>query len=152
MGRSILLLIWEWYLSSHLTHGKKVINSPTNILLMNHDYILFLFFFLYFFFFLQFCCMFAHLDSTKISVLSIHRENGLGPTLWPCEFSEGGQGDEGVGHWVRGVQNTGDIVGLTGLYTAKVVRALMPRHSKGENKHTHPQKRKHKNTHMASDL
>lgn len=54
MGRSILLLIWEWYLSSHLTHGKKVINSPTNILLMNHDYILFLFFFLYLFFFYNF--------------------------------------------------------------------------------------------------
>lgn len=32
----------------------------------------------------------SHLDSAK--------ENGLVPTLWPCELSEGGQRDEGVGH------------------------------------------------------
>lgn len=41
-----------------------------------------------------------------------------------------------------GVQNTGDIIGLTGLYAANGVRALKPCHSKGENKHTHTHTKK----------
>lgn len=79
--------------------------------------------------------------------ISFHRVNGLVPTLWPRELSESGQGDEGVGHRKHGVQNAGDVFGLTGLDTANGVRALKPCHSKVENKHTHPQKRKHKHTH-----
>lgn len=56
------------------------------------------------------------------------------PTLWPRELSEGGQGDEGVGHGVHGVQNTGDVIGLTGLHTANGVGALKPRHSEEGNR------------------
>lgn len=44
---------------------------------------------------------------------------------------------------MRGVQNTGDVIGLTGLHTANGVRELKPCHSKGENKHTHTKKRRH---------
>ena len=82
--------------------------------------------------------------------ISFHRENGHVPTLCPRELSESGQGDEGVGHRMCGVQNAGDVFGLTGLDTANGVRALKPCHSKGEDKHMHPQKKG--NTHMASDL
>lgn len=42
---------------------------------------------------------------------------------------------------MRGVQNTGDVIGLTGLHTANGVRELKPCHSKGENKHTHKKKK-----------
>lgn len=45
---------------------------------------------MYFVPFLHFCCMFAPLDYAE--------KNGLIPTLWHCELSEGRQGDEGVGH------------------------------------------------------
>lgn len=93
-----------------------------------------------------FCCLFAHLDYSKMSII-MHIRNQLVPTLWLCELSEGGQGDEGVGHRVHWVQNTGDVIGLTRLYTANGVRAFKPHHSKGVNKHTHPQKKENTNTH-----
>lgn len=72
---------------------------------------------------------------------------GLGLTLRPCELSEGGQGNEGVRHRERGVQNTGGIIGLTGLYTANDVGALKPGRSKGENKHTHAHGKKNTQKH-----
>lgn len=79
------------------------------------------------------------------------KKQGLVPTLWPRELSEGGQGNEGVGHGVRRVQNTGDVIGQTGFHTADDIRAFKPRRSEEENKHAHPHK-KNTNTHMASDL
>lgn len=43
--------------------------------------------------------MFAHLDYSKMFVISIHRKKHLlVPTLWHGELSESGQGDEGMGH------------------------------------------------------
>lgn len=47
-----------------------------------------------------------------------------------------------MGQRVSGVQDTGHIVGLAGLYTADGVRELNPLHSKDGSKQTHPQKKK----------
>lgn len=63
-----------------------------------------------------------------IGPVSRHRGSQENNFLWPRELSESGQGDEGVGHRKHGVQNAGDVFGLTGLDTANGVRALKPCH------------------------
>lgn len=45
---------------------------------------------------------------------------------------------------MRGVQNAGDVIGLTGLYTANNFRPFKPRRSEEVNKHTYPPKTKQK--------
>lgn len=49
-----------------------------------------------------------------------------------------------MGHGVRGVQDTGDVVGLTGLDASNGVRAFKLWRSRGENNHIHTHRR---NTH-----
>lgn len=85
------------------------------------------------------------------NTMNLHRANGLAPTLRPGKLSECGQGDEGVGHGVRRVQDTGDVIGLAGLHAADGVRTVQPCGSRGGNGHTCPQ-RQNNNTDMASDL
>lgn len=46
-----------------------------------------------------------------------------------------------MGQRVSGVQDTGHIIGLAGLYTADGVRQLNPLQPKDENNQTHPQNR-----------
>lgn len=51
-----------------------------------------------------------------------------------------------MGQRVSGVQDTGHIIGLAGLYTTEGVRELNPLRSKDGNKQTYPQKKRIQHT------
>lgn len=57
-----------------------------------------------------------------------------------------------MGKRVSGVQDTGHIVGLAGLYTADGVRELNPLQSVDGNKHRHIHKKNMTHSCMTSDI